>query len=166
MYKRARDLVGFLAAALTCFVLVLNPGGVLDFLTDTWPSTEIWFPRVGVLVMMVCTILYVCHLILSLISRVRSKLDSDVTKAYDAVMRRFAQIRLILNRARPLSEEDIVRLNVIVDRLVNDGVLHQRTNEIRPERFRAYITDVACTVEQFGLGYAQENSAHLVSQYL
>lgn len=61
---------------------------------------------------------------------------------------------------------DRARANIILHKLVTDGIIDQQVRRLRGEDVHAYVATVTTTVEKFDVDYAKEHKSALISGYL
>ena len=61
---------------------------------------------------------------------------------------------------------DRARADIILHKLVIDGVIDQQIRNLRGEDAHPYVATVMTTVEKFGVDYAKTNKNALIGKYL
>ena len=165
MWTKIRDSVAFLAALGTCWALTTNPGGVLDAVKTKWPTVGDWLAPIGIFLLLLFSLIYAGTLFFAVANAVRSRKESERQAAIASILSDLYEISNLIGTFDP-DGTDRARANVILHKLVTDGLVHPQVAELERDHFHKYITALTTTVEKFGLEFAKENSIKLIETYI
>ena len=164
VWDNLRNSIFFLAAIASCWGLVTNIYGILDPISKRWPFLFEWLQIIGIVGIVFYVVAFAVYLILIIVTRVRSRRSNERQIEGNSVKNRLRQIQRLLNLFP--DESDVAKANVIIARLIGDGVLNPSINKIPLEELLVYISYVLSIVEQFGLNEAKVNSDKIFSDFM
>ena len=164
-WKKLKDFMAFAAALLTCWTLISNPGGILDIVISTWPTVGKWLPVTGIVFMLLFGSAYAASLILDFLRGMHSRKQSMREKRDAMILSNLHEIFSLVGRFDP-DGTDRARADIILHKLVMEGIIDQKVRNLRGEDVHPYVATVMTAVEKFGVDFAKINKNALIGKYL
>ena len=152
MLKWIERIVKFIAALGACYAFFLRPDGIFDDLANRWsPATSDWILTIGIISLILFLIVYTIRMTYDRVGEARSRNRKERIREYKRVEDKLSKLQYLLENHRPFNESENQEIDILISRLIDDGILHPSFRRLHYDDHLAYVSRVLNVMRQYGM---------------